>query len=438
MDIPLLKSSSKFFIMPNTVILGTGIIGVSTAYYLSLSNDPSTIHLVDPSPILFSSASGYAGGFLSRDWFAEESSDLGSLSFEEHKKLAEEHAGGEKWGYSVSKSMGYVSHVAAENLRKTGKRGVRGDDWLRGGGSRAETASGNDGVSVDEIIGATGLEGPKWLKRNEGDELEVISEDGSTAQVDPLKLCQFLLSTCLARGVQLHHPAKALSVHQDMRSEISSIRILNTSTSIESDIPCTKILIAAGAWSPEVFSTLFPGSKLKLPVSSLAGHSLVVRTPSWNNQLEEKECHAVFASDEDGYSPEVFSRKGGEIYVAGLNSSIIPLPGLATESKIQEHVVQRLEKTAKTMFGLDENIEMEVVRKGLCFRPVTNRGTPILARIADSDLGGIETRSAGDGGVWLAAGHGPWGISMSLGTGKVMAEMIQGKATSADVSRLGF
>ncbi|EDO00836.1 hypothetical protein SS1G_03310 [Sclerotinia sclerotiorum 1980 UF-70] len=345
--------------MPNTVILGTGIIGVSTAYYLSLSNDPSTIHLVDPSPILFSSASGYAGGFLSRDWFAEESSDLGSLSFEEHKKLAEEHAGGEKWGYSVSKSMGYVSHVAAENLRKTGKRGVRGDDWLRGGGSRAETASGNDGVSVDEIIGATGLEGPKWLKRNEGDELEVISEDGSTAQV----------GWCLV---------------------------------------------------------------------ARAGHSLVVRTPSWNNQLEEKECHAVFASDEDGYSPEVFSRKGGEIYVAGLNSSIIPLPGLATESKIQEHVVQRLEKTAKTMFGLDENIEMEVVRKGLCFRPVTNRGTPILARIADSDLGGIETRSAGDGGVWLAAGHGPWGISMSLGTGKVMAEMIQGKATSADVSRLGF
>ncbi|RAL68493.1 hypothetical protein DID88_007221 [Monilinia fructigena] len=415
--------------MSNTVILGTGIIGLSTAYYLSLSQDPTTIHLVDPSPTLFSSASGYAGGFLSRDWFAEELSELGHLSFEEHKKLADEHQGDEKWGYSVSKSMGYVSHIAAGKSRKSGKKGARGDDWLRCGGSRVETASRNEARDA-------AVEGPEWLKRSEGDELEVISEEGSTAQIDPLKLCQFLLTACLAHGVQLHHPVKALSVRQDMRSEISSIRISHTSTNIESNISCTKILIAAGAWSPEVFSTLFPESTVKLPVSSLAGHSLVIRTPNWNGQLEEKECHAVFASDEEGYSPEVFSRKGDEIYVAGLNSSSIALPKLATESKIQDEAVQKLEKTAKRMFNLDGDIE--VIRRGLCFRPVTNGGTPILAKIPEHHLGGIMTRSADGGGVWLAAGHGPWGISLSLGTGKVMAEMIQGKSTSADVSRLGF
>lgn len=162
--------------MSNTVILGAGIIGLSTAYYLSLSQEPTTIHLVDPSPTLFSSASGYAGGFLSQDWFAEELSELGHLSFEEHKKLAREHQGDEKWGYSVSKSMSYVSHVAAENSRKSGKKGARGDDWLRCGGSRAETASGNEAVDA-------AVEGPEWLKRSEGDELEVISEEGSTAQV---------------------------------------------------------------------------------------------------------------------------------------------------------------------------------------------------------------------------------------------------------------
>ncbi|KAA8567772.1 hypothetical protein EYC84_008238 [Monilinia fructicola] len=395
--------------MSNTVILGAGIIGLSTAYYLSLSQEPTTIHLVDPSPTLFSSASGYAGGFLSQDWFAEELSELGHLSFEEHKKLAREHQGDEKWGYSVSKSMSYVSHVAAENSRKSGKKGARGDDWLRCGGSRAETASGNEAVDA-------AVEGPEWLKRSEGDELEVISEEGSTAQVDPLKLCQFFLAACLARGVQLHHPAKALSVHQDMRSEISSIRILHTSTDIESDIPCTKILIAAGAWSPEVFSTLFPESVVKLPVSSLAGHSLLIRAPNWNNQLDEKECHAVFASDEEGYSPEVFSRKGGEIYVAGLNSSSIVLPRLATESKIHDDAIQKLEKMAKRMFNLDGDIE--VIRRGLCFRPVTNRGSPILAKIPEHYLGGLTTRSADGGGAWLAAGHGPWGISLSLGTGK--------------------
>ena len=96
---------------------------------------------------------------------------------------------------------------------------------------------------------------------------------------DPRRLCRFLLESCLERGVQLHHPARALSIDKDMRDELSSIRILNTKTSGIVDIPCTKILIAAGAWSNQVFATLFPDSTKKLPISSLAGHSLVVRSP---------------------------------------------------------------------------------------------------------------------------------------------------------------
>ena len=111
----------------------------------------------------------------------------------------------------------------------------------------------------------------------------------------------------------LHHPATALSVQTDTHSSLSSIRILNTETKTETDIPCAKIVIAAGAWSPQVFSTLFPTSKTKIPISSLAGHSLVVRSPRWGKEFEEGGCHAVFASDEEGWAPELFSRIGGEI-----------------------------------------------------------------------------------------------------------------------------
>lgn len=53
----------------STVIVGTGIIGCATAYYLSLSGHtkPDTIHLVEASEELFASASGKAGGFLAAD-----------------------------------------------------------------------------------------------------------------------------------------------------------------------------------------------------------------------------------------------------------------------------------------------------------------------------------------------------------------------------------
>lgn len=107
--------------MPSTVILGSGIIGLSTAYYLSLLAETDTdkdttpttnisrqtkhdIHLVEPSSELFASASGKAAGFLAKDWFAPAVAPLGEFSFDLHKKLADEHGGKEKWGWSESLS----------------------------------------------------------------------------------------------------------------------------------------------------------------------------------------------------------------------------------------------------------------------------------------------------------------------------------------------
>lgn len=89
-------------------------------------------------------------------------------------------------------------------------------------------------------------------------------------------------------------------------------------------------------------------------------------------------------------------------------------------------------KKAQSLLGTDGE-DVEVVREGLCFRLVTRMGTPILARIWDERLGGIGTREESEGGVFLVAGHGPWGISLSLGMGKVKSEMIEGRGTSVDV-----
>lgn len=143
---------------------------------------------------------------------------------------------------------------------------------------------------------------------------------------------------------------------------------------------------------------------------------------------------------QSGFSPEVFSRIGGEIYLAGLNDPAMPLPETATDAKIDQAKVDELTKAAQRLLGRDgtDVSDLQVLREGLCFRPVTRRGEPILCRVADEDLGGIETNPGADGGVFIAAGHGPWGISHSLGTGKVMAEILEGQETSADVTHLAL
>ena len=91
--------------MPTTVILGAGIIGLSSAHSLAHIAPPDhRIHLVEAAPQLFSSASGKAAGFLAKDWFSPAAAPLGALSFELHRALAEQHNGRTRWGYSESVS----------------------------------------------------------------------------------------------------------------------------------------------------------------------------------------------------------------------------------------------------------------------------------------------------------------------------------------------
>ena len=149
-----------------TVIVGAGIIGSATAYYLSQSpstTPPSSIHLIESSPELFASASGYAAGFLARDWFSSSAASLGALSFDLHNQLAKENNGWEKWGYSTSTGISLVSI-----------KGERGEAWCCQGTSRAEAAG-----EYESIQG----KGPPWLSREHQGRLEVISDGDSTAQV---------------------------------------------------------------------------------------------------------------------------------------------------------------------------------------------------------------------------------------------------------------
>lgn len=262
---------------------------------------------------------------------------------------------------------------------------------------------------------------------------------------DPLRLSQFLLRQCLLTGVRLHHPVRPLHLSRNTHGELSAIRLLHADGTTHK-VPCTRLILAAGAWTPSVFSTLFPLSPTPINISPLAGYSLVLKSPRWRKELEAQGCDAVFTTMRGGgVSPEIFSRVGEEIYIAGLNDAELPLPEEPGEVEIDKKKIEELYRVSRRLLGqpgdADAPSDLEVVREGLCFRPVTGSGAPILTRLADGDLGaGIKTRSPG-GGVFIAAGHGPWGISLSLGTGRVVAEMIEGKQgaeLSADVGGLGL
>jgi glycine/D-amino acid oxidase-like deaminating enzyme len=134
----------------------------------------------------------------------------------------------------------------------------------------------------------------------------------------------------------------------------------------ELTVPCTRLVIASGAWSPRVFNTLFPTSATRIPISALGGHSLLVRNPHFKpNNLDKETCHAVFATDTLGFSPEWFARTGGELYLAGLTSTTTPLPDIATEVNASEKAIEQLKACAMAMMKGVAGKELEVLREGL-------------------------------------------------------------------------
>lgn len=267
------------------------------------------------------------------------------------------------------------------------------------------------------------------------------------------------MDSCTSRGVKLHCPTKASSLVRNEAGTITGVRIVNLNTKSESTIPCTNLVVCAGPWTPQVFRDLFPFSKVALPIYPLAGYSLVLHSPRHTLEHEQKkyhgETHALFTTwpPSCGFSPELFSREGREIYIAGLNTKTIPLPERADDShnSVDQKEMDRLKAASVRLLGKlaegktessDEtpNLnDLKIVREGLCFRPASDRGTPFVGRIDDSLLGeGIKTATGSrKGGVFVASGHGPWGISLALGTGKVIADLVEGVQPAVDISGLG-
>ena len=270
---------------------------------------------------------------------------------------------------------------------------------------------------------------------------------------DPRRLTLFLLNTALQRGVTLHQPYTPTKLNLSATGTPTSLDLspsLDPTARPTLTISCTRIILAAGAWTPRVYATLFPHSKRIIPITPLAGHSLLLRTNKWTSSSEPSSstqennnptCHAIYTTTQTSgigeWSPEIYSRSGGEIYIAGLNDATLPLPRLATDRILEPEKLDVVLREAKRCIGVDgvdgvdgvnKGNEIQVLRQGLCFRPVTNRGTPVIASVRK-------------GSVVVATGHGPWGISLSLGTGCVVAEMLLhggGRVTSADVKALGL
>ncbi len=134
-------------------------------------------------------------------------------------------------------------------------------------------------------------------------------------------------------------------------------------------------------------------------------------------------AHALFVdyrtADGRHLEPEIFPRPDGEVYVCGM-ADPAPLPDSPDAVDVNEASCAVLARAAGRV--ATSLAAAPITRQQACYRPVTDDGLPLIGRVP------------GVAGVYVATGHGPWGILNAPATGQALAELItEGAATSVDL-----
>ncbi|KAK0625097.1 FAD dependent oxidoreductase, partial [Bombardia bombarda] len=414
------------------VILGGGILGLSTAYYLSLHALPGqTVTVVDSSPKLFQCASGRGTGILANNWFVEPFQTLARYSWDLHQSFSEEHGGREKWDYSGT-------------IRFDVHKGQLTDESTRA--RNQETLSQNRPSRCKRCIGAInstaspGSKSPKWLQIRENMEVDAVSGFNETSQIDPQKLSEFLLKKCLQQGVRLHLNKMTTSVSRDAVSgEIDGIEVehSNKPGGPRERLNATHLVIAAGPWSLGLFESLFPDASVAIPMwVNKSGNSLIVKTPSWKPRDDLDGCQSAVFNDYLGFSLDISSRLEGTLVIAGFGADPEDLPRLATDVLPQQNKIKQMMELGE-LLTRHNGSSLTAVRGSRCYQPNTFNGLPIITKVSNQELfkdASPDDAIRGTRGLYFLSGHGRYGILLSLGSGKLLAQIIHGCEPDVDLA----
>jgi glycine/D-amino acid oxidase-like deaminating enzyme len=160
------------------------------------------------------------------------------------------------------------------------------------------------------------------------------------------------------------------------------------------------ILVAAGPWAPEVIDP----TRVWRPIVPIWGLVLEVElSDPPRHVLEEAGVEEVAA----GGPGSLFSLVAADGSVS-VGSTFLPEE---PDADVWARVVREAgERFVPGLAGAD------VVRTRACARPQSFDGRPLVGPVGDIE------------GVWIAAGHGPWGISAGPGTARLAADALLGRA----------
>ena len=360
------------------VIIGGGVAGCATAYYLSLAGVKATI--IEREGIS-SQASGFSAGGLNPlegSCIPGPLSALAMASFRLHKEL---------WG-RVQRQTGIDFQPRIVSLTKLAF-------------GEADVPALQDSLNIFEDAREEGFSG-EWLHRSEALKLESRLSDriiGGVRLFGNAALSSLLFTQALAEAAQQNGTEIRTGAARGVR--LGNGRVLAVIMD-DGEIACDKVVLAAGPWSREAE----PWLDISLPVDPLKGEILRL------------EVHGpALGGDYSGGGASVYPRGDGLVWcgTTEVNEGFNKEPTEAARETIWNAAANLIPELAHAT----------LVKHTACLRPVTPDYMPIVGL------------APGWENVYLATGAGKKGILLSPGMGKAAADLITEGATDVPLEGCG-
>ena len=175
-------------------------------------------------------------------------------------------------------------------------------------------------------------------------------------------------------------------------------------------MPAGDVVVAAGPWSPELIE---PGGTWRPIRSSWGVVVAVTLADPPGHVLEEAEIDIEPGGE--GVQPVDAGESGAAVafsLVTAVGASSLGSTFLDDEPDASRLVSSIVARGATFVPGI---ASAKIGPHRLCARPLSLDGRPLVGRVP-----GIH-------GLWIAAGHGPWGISTGPASGRLIADLIDGR-----------
>ncbi|CAK7273988.1 hypothetical protein SEPCBS119000_005939 [Sporothrix epigloea] len=450
------------------VIVGGGVIGSATAYFLTRHPryDPALhqITLLEASSIA-AGASGKAGGLLGLWAYPEE---LVPLSYRLHRQLAEEHGGAERWGY---RTVG-CGHIQAEVSRTDLDRRAAEVEEAKAAqiGRHPDTGANVDRKPMAETTNAINthseLNQAQNIPEDEQKDWEKLPKQNAhaasllapsvlptdldwidaavvqsydrmgvpgaydTAQVHPFHFTTAMADLAKDRGVDIRVNAQVTKLEATSEGTHTVEYLDRPNNTTQKLCGVTDVVLSAGPWTGAVL----PRTKIE----GLRAHSVVweadvsayavftdVGVPSDYVPEHRRQAGQKRRRHRGRVDPEIYARPFGEVYACGEPDSNVPLPATAD---LVDHDASQCADLVAYVSTLSPILAKSPVK--------VNQACYLPRHIRFGDERGPLIGPTLTPGLWVASGHTCWGIQNGPATGCLMAEMLlDGMATSADVSK---